>query len=46
MDSFDTYSPFCYAVSHNEGSEDCWCHPDVEDMGDGVLLITHYEGVC
>ena len=46
MDSFDTYSPFCYAVSHDECSEKCWCRPDVEEMEDGVLLVTHYEGVC
>lgn len=46
MTSFDTYSPFSYSVVHLEDSEDCWCCHDVEDMGDGVLLIRHYEGVC
>ncbi len=45
LEDFDIVTPCYYEVEHDYESEDCWCHPDVEEYDDGVVL-THYMGVC
>lgn len=46
IDEFIIVSSFCYDASHEEDGEECWCAPDVEELEDGCLLITHHCGVC
>ena len=44
-DFFDYTTPFQYSVEHDE-SDDCWCEPEIVEIGDMVVIFRHNRGVC
>jgi len=45
MDFLDYTTPFLYDVEH-ECSEDCWCEPDIVEIGEDITIFRHNRGVC
>jgi hypothetical protein len=44
-DSFTYTTPFQYEVDHVD-SEDCWCEPEIVEIGDMVVILQHRRCVC
>ena len=44
-EEFDYTTPFFYSVEHDE-SDDCWCKPEIVEIGDMATLVQHNRGVC
>ena len=45
MDFLDYTTPFLYDVEH-ECSEDCWCEPDIVEIGEDITIFRHNRVVC
>lgn len=45
---FDHITVFHYSIDETAHIDDagCWCVPEVEDYGEGYVVITHNVGVC